>query len=276
MTKHTVEAPDFATAWFELLLRLYHTGAHSAPRGFETNELLGVQVRVDDMTKNILVHPARNLSYRFMVAEWLWMSAGRNDVKGIAKYNKHIAQFSDDGKIFAGAYGPRIEPQMPWILEQLQKHDSRQAVVQIWSATPAPSKDVPCTLSWQLLARDGKLHAVVTMRSSDVWLGLPYDAFNFSMLTMGVAGELGLTPGTLVFNLGSSHLYERDCEKASTVLLQPGLLRCISSPLVSCRPPAEVLLDGIARVSNAPWSMYWDALRAATNADALEVLSAKA
>jgi thymidylate synthase len=270
---HAVHAPDFAAAWFDLLQRLYNHGKPVSPRGYETHELIGVQVRVDDMTKNILVHPARNLSYRFMVAEWLWVSAGRSDVDTVARYNSKMRDFSDDGMTFAGAYGPRIVPQIPWALEQLAKPGSRQAVIQVWMPTPMPSRDVPCTLSWQLLARDGALHAVVTMRSSDVWLGLAYDFFNFSMLTMGVAGELGLTPDSMVYSLGSSHLYDRDREKALAVLRDPASLRCVNSPrLPGLAPAAEILNLDSSLI--APWAAYRNALLASTNADALLQLEA--
>jgi thymidylate synthase len=218
------------------------------------------------MLNNILVHPARALSYKFAIAEWLWMAAGREDVVSIAKYNKNIAQFSDDGVTFAGAYGPRIAPQIPWALEQLAKPGSRQAVIQVWSAAPAASKDIPCTLSWQLLARDGALHAVVTMRSSDIWLGAPYDFFNFSMLTSAAAGELGLATGELIFNLGSSHLYDRDREKAAEVLAAPELLQCVSSPSLPGWPSDILDIDiGLT----LPWSSYRAVLDAPTNAEAL-------
>lgn len=263
-----VENVNFASAWFDLLRRLYHDGKPVSPRGYETHELLGAQLRVDDMTKNILVHPARALSYRFAIAEWLWIAAGREDVASIAKYNKHIAQFSDDGVTFAGAYGKRLAPQLDYLLENLKKPHSRQAVASIWTPSPTSSKDVPCTLSWQLLARDGKLHAVVTMRSSDVWLGIPYDVINFSLLTNGLAGELGLVPGSLVFNLGSSHLYDRDREKAAAVLDAPESLRCVSSPRLPGLPPADEIFD-YDELLTTPWSIYSDALQAKTNADAL-------
>jgi len=258
---------DFASAWFGLLACLHDHGKPVSPRGYETRELLGVQVRVDDMTKNILVHPARNLSYRFMIAEWLWIAGGRDDVASIAKYNKHIAQFSDDGIKFAGAYGPRIVPQIPWTLEQLQKPGSRQAVVQVWTPTPAPSMDVPCTLSWQLLARDGALHAVVTMRSSDVWLGLPYDFMNFSQMTSSIAGKLGLELGSMTFNLGSSHLYLRGKEKAAEVLEAQSALECVSSPPLPGWPPST-LLSSVDSFEH-PWSGYYGVLNALTNNEAL-------
>jgi thymidylate synthase len=262
---------NFATEWFNLLKRLYDTGKPVSPRGFETHELLGVQLHVEDLTQNILVHPARSPNYRFMIAEWLWISAGREDVATMTHYNKQMAAFSDDGVTFAGAYGKRIAPQMPWIMEQLQKPGSRQCVVQIWTPAPAPSKDVPCTLSWQLLARDGALHAIVTMRSSDIWLGMTYDFFSFSQLTNGLAGELGLRPGSLTFNLSSSHLYDRDRGKAEAVLNDICSLECISSSRLPSLPPAEAIL-AYDELLTVPWSIYRDALQSKTSLDALTCL----
>jgi thymidylate synthase len=270
-----VHSDNFADAWFKLLGLIYEGGAPVSPRGYETHELLGVQLSVEDMRSNILVHHARALSYRFLVAEWLWIAAGRNDVAGITRYNKNISQFSDDGQIFAGAYGPRIAPQMPWLFEQLKKPGSRQAVVSIWTPSPQPSKDIPCTLTWQLLARDGVLHGIVTMRSSDIHLGLPYDFFNFSQLTSGVAGALGFVVGSLVFNLGSSHLYDRDRERAKAVLDDPTRLYCVRSPLLPGLPPAETMLtDHLYDALDEPWLTYGRALRAPLNIDALQHLEA--
>jgi thymidylate synthase len=264
-----VSAGNFSQAWFELLERLYEEGRPVSPRGYETHELIGVQLRVEDMTQNILVHPGRGLSYRFMIGEWLWMAAGREDVATIVRYNKQIAQFSDDGIKFAGAYGPQMLRQIPWAMKQLEKPGCRQAVIQIWHPTPAPSKDIPCTLSWQLLARDGRLNTIITMRSSDVWLGLVYDFFNLSQLVSGIAGELGLMTGELIFNLGSSHLYDRDRAKAGAVLLQPELLDAVMSPLLPGRPPADDILDNDEILLIEPWATYRDVLRSKTQAEAL-------
>jgi len=60
---------NFATAWLELLGKLYDKGLPVSPRGFETHELLAVKLQVTDLRQSILVHPARGLNYRFMIAE---------------------------------------------------------------------------------------------------------------------------------------------------------------------------------------------------------------
>jgi thymidylate synthase len=278
---NNVDAADFGRAWYELLDRLYHCGEPSSPRDQATRELIGVRLHVDDMTQNILLHPERALNFRFMVAEWLWIAAARNDAAFINRYNRRVAEMSsDDGVTLAGAYGPRLAPQLDYLLSTLrQKADSRQAVATIWTPNPEPSRDVPCTVSWQLLLRHGKLHAVVTMRSSDIWLGLPYDFFNFSMLTMGLAGELEVEPGSITFNLGSSHLYNRDQVGAIKVLDDPGGIDTLNSPRLPGRPPAEAIIEASDlnysrgfRFGDL-WDTYLKVLTCQTSAMAMDILT---
>ena len=126
-----------------------------------------------------------------------------------------MARFSDDGHILAGAYGPRISRQIPYIVNTLlDDHESRQAVLTIWTERPTPSKDIPCTISMQFLVRKQSLHLIVNMRSNDLWLGMPYDMFSFSMVGIYVALKLKpylqTVPGLLHVNVGSMHLYEKD------------------------------------------------------------------
>lgn len=276
ITPHrSLDEVNFGNAWFRLLGKLLTYGDPASPRDQATRELLGVRLHVENMQANILVHPDRGLNYRFMVAEWLWIAAGRGDLATLTRYNKRMAEFSDNGLTLHGAYGPRLAQQVDYLLNQLRtKPDTRQAVAVIWGENPEPSKDIPCTLTWQLLCREGKLHGIVIMRSSDIWLGLPHDFFNFSMLTMELAGELHLEPGSLTFNLGSSHLYDRDQAKARQVLADPEGLCTFNSPRLAGLPPAELMLnqlDTTWRFGNQ-WDVYLNCLRAKTSAEALDLL----
>lgn len=249
-------------AWARLLMGLLDKGELSAPRGKPCHETLGVQVRVDDMLKNVVAQPSRRVNYRFAVAEWLWTLFGRSDVRTIAQYNARMAEFSDDGLSLHGAYGPRIRPQWQRALDRLRSDpDTRQAVIDVHGPIDLVSvtKDVPCTLSLQFLARRDKLHLVVCMRSSDAWLGFPYDVFNFSMLGNVMAAQLALVPGSITMNLGSSHLYAEDREKADqSVRDDPETL---FSPRFLERPPAwlehALVNKGICERRALPWEP-WD------------------
>jgi thymidylate synthase len=70
----------------------------------------------------------------------------------------------------------------------------------------------------QLFVRDGRIDATVYMRSNDIFLGLPYDLFVFTMLQELFAAELGLDVGRYHHMVGSLHLYETDIERAKRLL----------------------------------------------------------
>lgn len=210
-------------AWLQALSDAYTFGSPFAPRGTHTRELLGRKIQVH-MKWPIITIIERKLSYKFMAAEALWIMSGDNKVQTISKYNKNIAKYSDDGLTYFGAYGPKFVDQIAYAAKTLhQDHDSRQAVINIWREKPPKTKDVPCTLSVQWMIRHGKLDCFVSMRSSDIWLGLPYDLFNFSMMSqylMLYLEKLGLTVGIgdLHLTAASMHLYERDVQAAEKVL----------------------------------------------------------
>jgi thymidylate synthase len=205
--------------WQGLLHIVMRNGHETSPRGKKTKELLGVKTMID-MTQPVITIKERNLGYKFMAAEAAWIMSGDNRVATIHPYSKFIGNFSDDGILFFGAYGPKIRDQLGHVLHALTSDlDSRQAVITIWRTNPRQSKDIPCTISCQFMIRGNKLHCFMNMRSSDVWLGVPYDWFNFSMLSYGIClllREKGIkvTPGALHFYAASQHVYEPNYEGA--------------------------------------------------------------
>lgn len=205
-------------SWISLLYDVINYGKHVYPRGQKTRELLHQTVAVN-MRHPVLTITERKLSYQFMAAEAYWILSGDNQVSTIAPWNKNIAQFSDDGETFFGAYGPRIMSQLTYVLDKLREDPwTRQAGLTIWIESPPKTKDVPCTITIFFNVREQRLNCHVFMRSSDVWLGLPYDVFNFSMLSHLVCGYLrpaiAVEPGSLFLTTASSHLYERDFNDA--------------------------------------------------------------
>ena len=197
------------------------------PRGLKIAEVLN-DSWIIDMDNPIILNEARKLSYDFMFGEAAWMLSGKNDVATVSKYAGAIKRFSDNGITFFGAYGPKIIDQLPYVLDILEKdQDTRQAVLNIWRENPRSSKDIPCTLSLQFFLRKASdtlwLHTVATMRSNDIYLGTPYDSFNFSAISFYLAlllNERGIECklGKLNIQAGSRHLYETDFKKVDDIL----------------------------------------------------------
>jgi thymidylate synthase len=183
-----------------------------------TKEMIGMQQSFD-MNYPVISCPGRRLNTNFMIAEAAWILSGSNDISFPVKYMKIYETFSDNKVIMSGAYGPAIFRQMHYVLDTLHGDiDSRQAVLTIWTERPQQSKDIPCTVSLQFIVRDAKLHCIANMRSSDVYLGLPYDIFVFSMIATNIANNLGVDLGYLTWQAGSAHVYNRDYENAANCL----------------------------------------------------------
>jgi thymidylate synthase len=150
--------------------------------------------------------------------------SGNSTTAWISRYAPFWKNITDDGVNANSAYGSRIFHRHPriasgnivqwnYIKEELQKDpDSRRAVIHIRTPNDSivDSKDVPCTLSLQFFVRDNKLHLHVSMRSSDIILGLAYDVPAFTIMQEVMANELGVGLGHYVHTSNSLHCYEKD------------------------------------------------------------------
>lgn len=211
-----------------LMMTLYDDFDYeSSPRGKPIRELIAASFTLADPRNRLITSPARAVNYGFAVGELCWYIRGDHDLETMLYYNKRMGQFSDDGKTINSAYGSRIfnpiygvcppgkfidhPGQFDLVIEELKSDpDSRRAVMHInqprdlGRAVGAGSKDVPCTMSLQLLIRDRKLHMHVLMRSNDVVWGLPYDVFSFTCLQEAFLYMLQ-EKGVPVDDLGSYH-----------------------------------------------------------------------
>ncbi len=221
-------------AWIWLVNKLVRQGELTFSRGSWTNELIGTQ-SIWPMKHPLVAVKNRQLGYRFAFSEAFWICSGSNMLTGLPVGSNVLSKFSDNGTSLFGAYGPKLSQQIDHVVDTLTGDPfSRQAVINIWRENPQQSKDIPCTLSWQFLIRvHGKLptlDVVSTMRSSDAWLGVPYDVFTVSQVACQVALRLraridshcsaynaaaDLTPGNVILTAGSQHLYMEDFKVVS-------------------------------------------------------------
>ena len=168
----------------------------------------------------------------YMVAELIWYLAGDNSTEWISKYSKFWRDISDDGTTANSAYGARLfrphskiaqgrYTQLDYVVEELRSDpDSRRAVMHL--RVPDDSidakLDVPCTLALQFFIRNGRLHQVANMRSSDLIFGIAYDIPAFTMFQELLANELGVGMGTYTHTSNSLHIYQRHFEMAEKII----------------------------------------------------------
>jgi len=277
---YTIQGRHLCHVWDDLLSYLLNHGKETAPRGKKIKEQLNMSLHVTHPRGNILVNKARNLGYRAMVAEWLWIASGTDLLAPLLQYNKNYEGFSDDGITLYGAYGPRIRKAWHQVVEVLKKdNDTRQAVLSIWAPdTRRDTKDTPCTLSLQFLIRENRLHLTVNMRSSDAWLGLPNDFYVFSQLLNEMACDVEHDIGSLTMNLGSSHLYETNYAAAEEAVEYFSIT--LRSPRFDITWPLAELYKRFEEKSSTPitlgepsiWNEYVKVLQSTKREDTFWIL----
>lgn len=194
-------------------------GRDSAPRGMLIKELSNVTMTLINPYNNIVDIEARNISTKYLLAEWLWYVKGDQDKSGsdfICKYAPFWNTLRNPDGSLNSNYGhyffkpmdevlpteEEFKPisdyyfqksQFDYVIDTLLKDpDSRQAVVNINNIyhKAHPTKDFPCTTAMQFFIRGNKLHMTVTMRSTDLVLGFCNDVFQFTMFQNIVLREL--------------------------------------------------------------------------------------
>lgn len=65
------------------------------------------------------------------------------------------------------------------------------------------------------------LHCTVTMRSADMFVGVPADMASYALFTCLLSLLLGFEPGTVCLNMADCHIYEANEVQAETYLQKP-------------------------------------------------------
>lgn len=106
--------------------------------------------------------------------------------------------------------------------------NSRRHILNAWNVAALPNERVkpyvnaeqgrqalpPCHVMYQFSVANGKLSCMLTQRSGDVFLGVPYNAASTAFLTHMLAQQCDLEVGEIVHSLGDAHLYSNHLEQA--------------------------------------------------------------
>lgn len=233
------------------LLLTYGVTMHNARTGHDVLVIRGGHSLVLEMSGGVIPVPGTRKVYpKSAAAELAWWTTGSQSVKFISKYAPLWDKFTeDDGDTIAAAYGYRWRrhfgrDQLKLCVDQLYSDPSdRQVVVCAWdpgsdAMGSVAKKNVPCPLLFQVysLPKGGDRREVcmnVTLRSSDTFVGLPYDVLGYSLLQQAIVtglNDMRMTRqptehptnrwvlGTLKLDLAHAHLYDSHFRAASDML----------------------------------------------------------
>lgn len=133
---------------------------------------------------------------------------------------------------YKGPDGREIN-QIDNVISQIKSHpDSRRLVVSAWNPATLPDVSLspqenvragngclaPCHAFFQFAVQDGKLSCMLTQRSADLFLGVPFNIASYSLLTMMVAQQTGLELGEFIWTGGDIHIYRNHMEQVELQL----------------------------------------------------------
>lgn len=206
--------------WYKLLSCTSNSKPKKSRDGDVVNEVINAITVIEDPTRCIMKNDIRKMPIRYAIGELLWYLSGNRNLSEIQKYTKAWDRMSDDGKTVNSNYGYCIQKKFGYdqweaCENELRKNkNSRRAVIHIKSGEDSlDSNDVNCTVCLQFFIRDNKLYLTTYMRSNDLWMGFPYDVFQFTAMQIVMSMKLGIELGTYTHIAGSLHLYKRDVLK---------------------------------------------------------------
>lgn len=211
---NVIELPDLRNGYVDLANRVMAAGRTVNPRGEVTRELEDVTVVIRDLADVLPVGVGRKLNLDVACMEALQLIGGRATPQLLEVASPHFKKFAEFDGHYHGAYGQRVGTQLDHVINKI-KHDpsTRQAVITLWDPVKdnlRGYKDYPCTIALGFRLRGDKVNLSVVMRSNDLFLGLAYDAFQFTQALWTVANVLSVEPGTYSHTAWSLHIYERN------------------------------------------------------------------
>ena len=133
---------------------------------------------------------------------------------------------------FPGPDGREIN-QLDNVIEEIRtRPDSRRLVVSAWNPVTLPDPGLsphdnvrngraalaPCHAFFQFSVQSGRLSCMLTQRSADVFLGVPFNVASYALLTMLVAHQTDLEPGEFIWTGGDVHIYINHLEQVEEQL----------------------------------------------------------
>lgn len=230
--------------YLDLLEDILENGKQKGDRtGTGTTSVFGRQFR-HHLSNGFPLLTTKKLHFKSIANELIWFLNGETNTRwlnenGVRIWDEWATEKGELGPIYGRQWtawptkqGSTIN-QIDYVVDTLRNNpDSRRILFHGWNVeylpdeTMSPQQNVeqgrmalpPCHLLYQFYVTDGHLSSQLYIRSSDSFLGLPYNTASLALLTHMLAQQCDLVPNEIVISIGDLHAYSNHREQIQTQL----------------------------------------------------------
>lgn len=203
---------------------------HTKPtRGIHPiKSIFGYQLHFD-MRAGFPLLTTKKMPFSTLLYELFWFISGSSNVDYL---HEHKIRYWDGflnednphdlGRVYGVQWRHWQRPdgsefdQLQWAINEIKTNPhSKAIIVNAWNSGELSEMRLPpCHTMFQFDVTKGKLRLQLYQRSSDVFLGLPFNIAQYAMLLHMVAYLTDLEPRELIISIGNAHLYKNHIESA--------------------------------------------------------------
>ena len=202
----------------DLLYRILQQGTSEENRtGVNCITLFAEQLKIDMSTGLLPIVTGKQIFYKKAYHEFIWFIEGLTTIhylnsKNIKWWDQYANYKGDLGKTYGyqlRSFNGKFD-QLDYVCREL-KEKSRRAHITLWNPCELNETALPCCytgFTFVVTGNGRKLNMSMQFRSSDAFLGLPYDIIVGALLMKRVCDFSELEMGVFSLNLDNVHIYE--------------------------------------------------------------------
>ncbi len=217
--------------YLDLLQDILDNGVHKGDRtGTGTQSVFGRQLRYD-LSEGFPLVTTKRIHLKSVIHELLWFLSGDTNIaylkeNGVKIWDDWADENGDLGPVYGSQWrtweapnGEKID-QIAAVIDSIKNNpDSRRHLVSAWNVAEINHMKLPpCHFAFQFYVAEGKLSCMLTMRSVDTFLGLPFNIASYALLTHMIAQQCDLEVGEFIWSGGDVHIYSNHVEQVKTQL----------------------------------------------------------
>jgi thymidylate synthase len=218
--------------YLKLLADILKDGKSKPSRGIhDLKVIFGYQIRFD-LRHGFPLLTTKKMPLKILLHELFWFISGTSEVDYLHEHNIRywdgfLHEGSNDlGRVYGVQWRHWQRPdgtefdQLAWAIDEIKNNpNSKAIIVNAWNSGELKEMRLPpCHTMFQFDVTKGKLRLQLYQRSSDVFLGLPFNIAQYALLLHMVAHLTGLEPRELIISIGNAHLYKNHLEMAKEQL----------------------------------------------------------